>query len=72
MSNGTTIHDKVLVRLGKKTYAAIATELGISRSAVAGIAFRHRHPGVRSLGTGKRMPTKWQWPRHVGGMFASE
>jgi len=38
-------NQKILAMRGKKSFALIAKELGISRNVVAGVCFRADHPG---------------------------
>ena len=54
------MHKEVLARIATgRSYQQISDDLDLgSRNIVAGIAFRHRHPGVRKLGTGKRLPAR--------------
>jgi len=48
-------NEQIIAMAGKKSYSVIGQELGISRSAVAGVVFRHRHPNWRKrLGLGYR------------------
>lgn len=47
------LRSKALALRGKKSMGLIAKELGITRNQVAGIFFRHAHPGQRFTGAGR-------------------
>jgi len=52
--NNDARNAEIIAMRGKKSMGLIAKEFGIFRHAVAGIFFRHSHPGQRSTGTGRR------------------